>query len=190
MGQLRDELTRKRRGGGLLLVLLLAALAALPLLRHRDATHPLSGSQLVDLCPYLPSPPADLVGLQMRSMHGQHVATCNFETDGGGVELFVSLTSTRQASLHEPVRISRLYENWVAESRASGAEVYRDLPGPWRAASAWRHAGVANVVVDDHGILLVMTSRTLSPEVLAAYALKVSGALRELSRDGQPPPAR
>lgn len=179
MGTLGDTLTRRRRGaGGLLLLALLVVLMAAPLLRHRDATHPLAASQLADFCPFMPSPPADLVGLAMEPTKDPAAATCNIVKPDGNVRLWASLISTRQASLQQPTRTSTLYTRWIAEARASGATEYREMAGAWTQAAAFRQGVVAMAVIEDHGVMLVLMANGLDVDTLAAYAAKVADAAR------------
>lgn len=182
------ELDKKRwGGGGLLLLILLAILLAAPLLRHGVGSHPLSATLRSDLCPLLPDPPAPLSRSSVRlSDVNAGAASCEFLDAGGQPALLVSLTSTRQASVQEPVRTDRMYEVWVKEVAASTGNPVSELPGPWAMGSAYRDNDRQLVLAEDGGVLLYLDSRALDAATLAAYAREVAGGLRKAATERGP----
>ncbi len=181
MGLLRDELGKPRwSGGGLVLLGLLVILVAVPLLRHgRGMGHPLAGSQRIDLCPFLPRPPALLEGATHAPQPGEmHAATCEFRTADGQVALRASLSSTRQISADGPVRTDKYFETWKKENAATTGTVMRDLPGVGNKAFAYRDGQRNLVVVEDHGVMLVFESRLLGAPALEDWAKAATLAIR------------
>lgn len=181
MGLLSDELGKPRwAGGGLLLLSLLAVLLLPPLLRNRDTDHPRSAEQGIDLCPLLPEPPAPLRNAQRATLNGAGApAICGFESEGHVVELSVGLITTREASTGAPQRTRALYQNWLKEVVASGATDLREQPGDWAMASSYRNGQINQILIEDRGVFLNLSSARLDADTLTAYARAVAAALRK-----------
>ena len=177
-------MSKKRWGGGglvLLVVLLvvLLPLLAYPLLRNRDIDHPLSAQLQLDLCARLPPPPAALPG----PLHGVgQSANVGISCELRGLDekpvLNVFLTTTRTASVSGPQRTGAMYEAWVKEAKASGAEQARDEQGPWAMAQSCRYGSNQQMLVEDHGIMLFLSSESLEADDMAQYARDTATALR------------
>ena len=181
MGLLIDELGKPRwSGGGLMLLLLLSLLFLPPLLRNKDTSHPLSAGQRIDLCPLLPDPPAPL---RDATRIGRHVdgggSTCDFTDDSHAVAMSVGLITTREASFSAPQRTNAMYATWLKETVASGATDVRERDGDWAMASSYRAGQSNQVLVEDHGVLLTLSSARMTADALTVYAQAVAAALRK-----------
>lgn len=180
MGILTDELGKPRwSGGGLVLIAVLLPLLAYPLLRTREVNHPLSAQLQLDLCAKLPPPPAALPG----PLHGVgQSANVGISCELRGLDekpvLNVFLTTTRTASVSGPQRTSAMYEVWVKEAKASGAEQVREEQGPWVRAQSYRYGSNQQMLVEDHGIMLFLSSESLQADDMAQYARDTATALR------------
>jgi hypothetical protein len=181
MGLLIDEMGKPRwAGGGLMLLVLLGLLLLPPLLRNKDINHPRSAEQNVDLCPLLPEPPTVLREARPAKANAPGTpAICGFKNAAEVVELSVGMTTTREASVSGPVRTTGLYKNWMKEVVASGAVDAREQPGDWAMASSYRFGDNNQVLIEDHGVLLNLSSTKLGADALTTYARAVAVALRK-----------
>jgi hypothetical protein len=184
MGQLRDELGKRRwAGGGLMLVALLSVLLLAPVWRNRDIDHPLSAAQGLDLCPLLPVPPApfDVAGRRGPATIAEG-SICTLKLPDGAGFLRVSLVSTRDASSGGGAqRTRKVFDTWLKEVIVSGASEVREQPGAWAMASSYRLGNDHQMLVEDHGVMLVLVSNRLDADALSAYARAVQTALRTRS---------
>jgi hypothetical protein len=162
-------------GGGLLLLVLLAILLAAPLWRHRDIDHPLASRQALDVCPLLPAWPATLGIAGSRPGTGR----CELVDASGGLVLGIGLSSQRSMAAGSSRGGTRpMYDTWLKEVRASGAVDVREEPGPWRAASSYTLGSHRDLLIDDGGLLIVLSSPRLGPEAMRSYAEALAPALR------------
>jgi hypothetical protein len=181
MGVLIDELGKPRwGGGGLMLLVLLSLLFVPPLLRNQETSHPLSAAQRIDLCALLPEPPS---ALRSATRVGRHVdgggSTCDFTDDDHVVEMSVGLITTREASFGAPQRTSAMYAIWLKETVASGATDVHERAGDWAMASSYRAGQSNQVLAEDHGVLLTLSSTRISADALTTYARAITTALRK-----------
>jgi hypothetical protein len=184
MALLTDELGKPRwGGGGLLLLALLVVLLVAPLLRSKDSNHPLSGEQAIELCPFLPNPPAPWTGAnRVAGASDGNGSQCGFRADDQTIVLSVALITTRQASAGAPQRTSAMYQTWLKEVVASGAEDVRERSGTWAMASSYRFQQQNQLLVEDRGVMLTLSSTKLGADALTAYAQTVVSALRKPSK--------
>jgi hypothetical protein len=180
MGILRDELGKPRwSGGGLVLIAVLLPLLAYPLLRTREINHPLSAQLQFDLCARLPSPPAALPQpLRRVGQNANGNISCEYRDQSDALALSVFLTTTRTASQSGPARTSAIYETWMKEVKVSGATEVQDRLGPWAMASSYRMGSSQQMLVEDHGVMLSMSSPSLGAADMASYARDSAAALR------------
>jgi hypothetical protein len=180
MGILTDELRKPRwSGGGLVLIAVLLPLLAYPLLRTRDINHPLSAKLEFDLCARLPPPPAALPQpLHRVGQSANFGISCELRDQDKKPVLNIFLTTTRSASVSGPQRTSAMYETWVKEAKASGAIDVLDRLGPWAMAQSFRYGSNQQMLVEDHGVLLFLSSTSLGADDIAQYARDTVAALR------------
>jgi len=180
MGMLTDELGKPRwSGGGLVLIAVLLPLLAYPLLRTREINHPLSAQLQFDLCARLPPPPAALPQpLHRVGQNANGNISCEYRNQADQLELSVFLTTTRTASLSGPARTSAMYETWMKEVKVSGATEVSDHIGPWAMANSYRLGSSQQMLVEDHGVMLSMSSPSLGAEDMAGFARDSAAALR------------
>lgn len=180
MGVLNDELRKKRKsGGGLVLLVVLLPLLAYPLLRTREINHPLSAQLQFDLCARLPPPPSSLPQpLHRVGQNANGNISCEYRDQADTLALSVFLTTTRTASQSGPARTSAMYETWMKEVKVSGATEVRDHIGPWAMANSYRMGSSQQMLVEDHGVMLSMSSPILGADDMAGYARESAVALR------------
>lgn len=180
MGLLTDELGKPRwSGGGLVLIAVLLPLLAYPLLRTREINHPLSAQLQFDLCARLPPPPSSLQPpLHRVGQNANGNISCEYRDQADTLALSVFLMTTRTASQSGPARTSAIYETWMKEVKVSGATEVRDHIGPWAMANSYRLGSSQQMLVEDHGVMLSMSSPSLGADDMAGYARESAVALR------------
>ena len=91
----------------------------------------------------------------------------------------VGMLTTREASAGAPQRTSAIYATWLKEVVADGALDVREQPGEWAKASSYRDSRRNHVLIEDHGVMLTLSSAGLDADALIAYARTVSAVLRK-----------
>ena len=91
----------------------------------------------------------------------------------------VGMLTTREASAGAPQRTSAIYATWLKEVVADGALDVREQPGEWAKASSYRDRRRNHVLIEDHGVMLTLSSAGLDADALIAYARTVSAVLRK-----------
>jgi hypothetical protein len=178
MGLLTDEDGRVRwRMGGVLFALVLALALLPPMLRTKEISHPRSGEQRIDLCGMLPEPPAPIAGAIRKP--GTGGSMCEFQSAGKATELTVGAITTREMSVGRPARMGTMYETWLKEAVADGAKEVREQPGDWAKANSYRNARTNHILVEDHGVMLMLSSNRLESDALVQYARAVATDLRK-----------
>ncbi len=176
MTNLGNTLSRKRfGGGGLLLLALLLVLMLVPLWKHRAVNHPLAASERLDACALLAPLPATLAPLQKRA----GVDNCDLLDSAGKPVLSVGLSSNRSIAGGSRHGTAEAYLTWVKEVRASGATEMQEQVGPWKAATSYRLGSSRQVLIEDGGLLIVLSSPSLEFANLIDYAKALAPALRQ-----------
>lgn len=176
MAGLGETLSQKRRGGsGLLLLALLLVLLVVPLWRHRAVNHPLAGKDRLDACHLLAPLPPTLASLKTRA----GVDNCELLDPDGVAVLSVGLTSNRSIAGGSNHGTADAYSTWVKEVRASGATDMQEQPGPWKAATSYRLGTSQQVLIEDGGLLIVLTSPRMDFVDLMDYASDLATELRK-----------
>lgn len=179
MGLLTDDMGNPRwRIGGLALLGALSLLLLPPLLRNKEISHPRSSEQGIDLCALLPEPPAPLLGATRRRGTGGSTL-CEFSGGAADAAMTVGMVTTREASAAGPQRTSAIYGTWLKEVVADGVADVREQPGDWAKASSYRDTRRNHVLIEDHGVLLMLNSTGLDAAALLAYARTATAALRK-----------
>lgn len=176
MGGLGETLSRKYRGGGgLLMLALLAVLLVVPLWRHRAVDHPLAGKDRLDACHLLAPLPATLASLKTRA----GTDTCDLLDPDGASVLSVGLSSNRSIAAGSNAGTAQMYFTWLKEVRASGASDIQEQLGPWKAATSYRLGNSRQLLIEDGGVLIVLSTPSLEISELLDYAHSLTPELRE-----------
>lgn len=176
MTGLGSLLSKKYRGGsGLWLLALLLVLMAVPLWQHRSVNHPLAASERIDACALLAPLPPDLAGLRPRS----GVDNCELLDEDGAAVLSVGFSSNRSIANGSNGGTAQFFATWVKEVRASGAVEMQERAGPWRAGESYRLGDSRQLLVEDGGLLIVLSSPRLEEARLLAYANSLAPRLRK-----------
>lgn len=176
MGHLGETLSRKRRGGGgLLLLVLLVVLLVVPLWRHRAVDHPLAGRDRLDACQLLEPLPPTLASLRTRA----GTDTCDLLDPDGASVLSVGLSSNRSVAGGSNAGTAQVYSTWIKEVRASGATEIQEQPGPWKAATSYRLGASRQLLIEDGGVLIVLSTPLLEIPDLVDYAQDLAPELRK-----------
>ena len=177
MAGLGETLSRKHRGGsGLLLLALLLVLLIVPLWRHRGVNHPLAGKDRLDACHLLAPLPPILASLKTRA----GVDNCELLDPDGAAVLSVGFTSNRSIAGGSNHGTADAYAIWVKEVRASGATEMQEQAGPWKSATSYRLGTSQQVLIEDGGLLIVLTSQRMDLVDLMDYASDLATELRKL----------
>jgi hypothetical protein len=105
---------------------------------------------------------------------------CEFKDGSGAVALSVGVFTTRQASTGGGAqRTSAVYQTWLKEVIASGAQDVRERPGDWAMASSYRFGERDEIIAEDRGVMLSLSSTQLDSDELTAYAKTVATRLRK-----------
>lgn len=176
MADLGETLSRKRRGGsGLLLLVLLIILLVVPLWRHRAVDHPLAGKDRLDACHLLAPLPPTLASLKTRA----GTDNCELLDPDGASVLSVGFSSNRSVAGGSNAGTAQMYSTWVKEVRASGATEMQEQTGPWRAATSYRLGTSRQLLIEDGGLLIVLTTPLLETSDLVDYAQELAPELRK-----------
>lgn len=175
MAGLGQTLSRKRRGcGGLLLLALLLVLLTVPLSRYRSVNHPLAGKERLDACQLLAPLPASLASLKTRA----GVDNCELLDADGIAVLSVGLSSNRSVAGGGNHGTGDMYAVWIKEVRASGATEMQEQAGPWKTATSYRLGSSRQLLIEDGGLLIVLSSPRMELADLMQYASNLAPALR------------
>jgi hypothetical protein len=176
MAGLGETLSRKRRGGsGLLLLALLLVLLIVPLWRHRAVNHPLAGKDHLDACLLLAPLPPMLASFKARA----GVDTCELLDPDGVVVLSVGFTSNRSIAGGSNHGTSDAYAIWVKEVRASGATEMQEHAGPWKSATSYRLGTSQQLLIEDGGLLIILSSPRIQLVNLMDYGRDLAPELRK-----------
>ncbi len=174
-----ETMTRRRRGSGLLLLAFVIAMLAVPLWRTRGINHPLASEAHLDVCAMLPVPTLTTPGIAHPVDSNGNLACIYRQDDPGQPNLFIaSLMTTRAMSVDGPADTRRMFDTWVKETKASGAQDMREEPGPWAAAVSWRMGKENSFLFEDHGVMLSLQSAPMAAPDVAYYARRAAEALR------------
>ena len=175
MANLGETLSRNRRGGsGLLLLVLLLVLLIVPLSRYRSVNHPLAGEEHLDACNLLAPLPADLASLKTRA----GVDNCELLDPEGIAVLSVGFSSNHSVAGGSNHGTADMYATWVKEVRASGATEMQEQTGPWKSATSYRLGSNRQVLIEDGGLMIVLSSPRMELADLMQYASNLAPALR------------
>ena len=172
-----DPWLKRRRGSGLLLVPFLIFLLAYPLWHWRGLGHPLAGETSIDLCARLSPVPA-LMGLRAEGFPGSgNVGACRWRDSRSQVRLEASLATTRG---NGGMDMDRLFDQWHNEVKAAwGPDAGVRVSGSENArVLSYNASGARHRLIEDHGVLLLVSSSVLDDEALDALVEPVRSALR------------
>lgn len=183
---------------GVGLAALLLILLGMPLWQGWRA-HPLASAVAVDVCALLQGGATrELLEAPIKlssSMPGdapspQSDPACHLDlaADDAHATRFVTASLITEAGLARQggrQRSERFVETWLAEAAASGASV-RELSGPWR-RGAWmdapgRSPAVAQLLLDDDGVVWWFRAGGVEPGRLAAFASAAANSARQVRR--------
>lgn len=186
----------KSLGIGLAAVLLI--LLGMPLWQGWRA-HPLASAVDVDVCALLrdgamrellEAPTNITSGMPGVAPSPQTDPACHLELAGDDAlaTRFVTVTLITEAGLARHggrQRSERFVETWLAEAAASGTSV-RELSGSWR-RGAWmdasgRSPAVAQLLLDDDGVVWWIRSAGVAQARLAAFASAAANSARQVRR--------
>ncbi len=176
--------TQRRPGAGLLLLLALVGAMSWPLWHWRNSSHPLAGTEHLDLCAQLGATPG-LAGLRPQVFRPTDAAgKCEWSDAGGVVQLDTTLYTIRSMAqdYNPPQRIDRYYDDWLAQIRPSGADALVEQGQPGQRSLHYvmhpRGATSRQAMVEDHGTLLWITSNTMDAAGFAQLEEPLRAQLR------------
>lgn len=142
--------------------------------------HPLSAEDTVALCDLLP-PIAGGVHCQDAPAEIAIAGHSMWKDANGNPLMRADLVTTQNLSAPQAQTSSAWFQNALPEIKASGRQDWLEPKGNWTQAVVTRRDREQEILLEDHGIVLILQTSVLDRAALLAYADQTAIALRKAS---------